>query len=67
MSKFIKHSPLLNRICDILLTNSSSYNPRKADFTTPRFSSATVGRHSPQYRDQGYGMTFQLQSESFNL
>ena len=67
MYKVTKHRPLLKRICDILLSNSSFYNLRKADFTIPRFSSATVGTHSLQYRDQGSGMTFRLQSESFNL
>ena len=45
----VKHSLCPNSICNIFIDQTSAYNLRQSDFSTPRYNTVTYGRHSLRY------------------
>ena len=45
----VKHRRCPNSICNIFSDQTSAYNLRQSDFSTPRYNIVTYGRHSLRY------------------
>ena len=45
----VKHRLCPNSICSIFIDQTSAYNLRQSDFSTPRYNTVTYGRHSLRY------------------
>ena len=45
----VKHRLYPNRICNVFSDQTSAYNLRQSNFSTPRYNTVTYGRHSLRY------------------